>query len=316
MRLPWQQAQYQLLQNLLAFKAVPGAILLLSPKGCGVEQFATLMMQSIACQSLPACLKCPSCLGLASGQYADLYHLKDDKHKISVDAVRIVNEKVRFSSAYGSKIFVLVDGVQDLSLAAANALLKTLEEPHADVVFILIATQINQVPATISSRCKIMRFNSPSLQQFHDYLSQQGVKQNDIPIYALLSSEHPLLAMEQLDANLASRFADYSQLLLQAGKHLLAPTSKLQTFTTDEVLSFSIVLLEYLVRKPTVPTWLLQVGEQLDFLSSAKCLDILSYLYKLQHTHTAQGIKLNKMVTFDDIMLRIFYQKVRGRFVS
>ena len=144
------------------------AYLFCGPRGIGKTTLARLVAKSVNCLELKEgepCNKCEVCVSINSNKALDIIEIDAASHT-GVDNVRenIINNANVAPSILKNKIFI-IDEVHMLSLSAFNALLKTLEEPPANIVFILATTEIHKVPATIISRCQRFDFTKVSLKE-------------------------------------------------------------------------------------------------------------------------------------------------------
>lgn len=137
------------------------AYLFSGPRGVGKTTTARLLAMALNCESddLAArpCGGCDACLSIRGGRHPDVTEL-DAASNNSVDDVRELRERVRLASLRGGTRVWILDEAHMLSTAAANALLKTLEEPPEGLVFVLATTEPERLPATVLSRCQHFRF--------------------------------------------------------------------------------------------------------------------------------------------------------------
>ena len=134
--------------------------------------------------------------------HSDFYLIKKDKEKknISVNEIRDFINALSMSSFLNSYKIGIVKHAEDLSIEAANALLKTLEEPRAKVVIILITSNLEAMPDTIISRSQILRFNSVSASIIYDYLiKEHKASRSAAKNFSRLCLGRPALAIKFLE---------------------------------------------------------------------------------------------------------------------
>lgn len=163
--LPWLQGAQQRLRAALAARRLPHSLLLLSAPGLGAERLANWICALALCESLGSrpCGVCPSCLLLRSDSHPDahLVRIEEDAQQIKVDQVRALIESLSLKSYRGGYKVGVIEGAEALNANGANAFLKTLEEPTADTVLIIIARPSHRLPATIASRCLRLALTPP-----------------------------------------------------------------------------------------------------------------------------------------------------------
>ena len=163
--LPWLEGARQRLRASLAAQRLPHSLLLLSTPGLGAEQLANWISALVLCESLGSrpCGVCASCLLLRSDSHPDSYivRLEEDAQQIKVDQVRGLIESLSLKSYRGGYKVGVIEGAEALNVNGANAFLKTLEEPTANTVLIMIARPSHRLPATIASRCLRLTLTPP-----------------------------------------------------------------------------------------------------------------------------------------------------------
>ncbi|HIU16258.1 MAG TPA: DNA polymerase III subunit gamma/tau [Candidatus Ventricola intestinavium] len=155
-----QEAIIKTLRSQVMSGRIAHAYLFCGTRGTGKTSTAKVFARAVNCEHPDRgepCLKCPSCLALAEENNLDILEI-DAASNNGVDEIRDLREKVKYPPQSGRYRVYIIDEVHMLSQGAFNALLKTLEEPPAYVVFILATTEPQKLPATILSRCQRFDF--------------------------------------------------------------------------------------------------------------------------------------------------------------
>ncbi len=178
--LPWQQAQWQQLQAAKEQNRIAHAMLFVGPQGVGKRYFAECFAKGLLCSEPlhngESCGNCPSCRLLKAGNHPDLRALEPEEggKAIRVDAVRDFIHSETLSSQFGGFKIQLVDPADAMNIASSNALLKTLEEPTPSSLIVLITAKPGELPATIRSRCRVIKFPTPATDVALKWLSERG----------------------------------------------------------------------------------------------------------------------------------------------
>ncbi|TCV97407.1 DNA polymerase III delta prime subunit [Luteibacter rhizovicinus] len=192
---PWHAEAWQRLQARRERGALPHALLLAGAAGLGKRDFLHTFAQGLLCQQ-PAdgvpCGTCRSCHFFVAGTHPDVVQLsfglrKDgvQRSEIVVDQIRDLSQRLSMSSQFGGWQVATIDPADAMNAPAANALLKTLEEPSQATMLILVADAPSRLPATIRSRCQRIDFAVPSRDESLAWLTAEGVKD---PAAALLAA--------------------------------------------------------------------------------------------------------------------------------
>jgi DNA polymerase III subunit delta' len=182
---PWHDDAWSRLQARRERGALPHALLLAGPAGLGKRDFLAAFVRGLLCQRPVqgvACGTCRACQLLDAGSHPDLvalsFGLRKDgvtRSEIVVDQVRDLSQRLSMASQFGGWQVVTIDPADAMNAAAANALLKTLEEPTPSTLLVLVADEPARLPATIRSRCQRIDFLVPPREVALDWLRSQGV---------------------------------------------------------------------------------------------------------------------------------------------
>lgn len=168
-----QQAVKTALKNALASGRIAHAYLFSGPRGTGKTSTARILAKALNCEQGPTpvpCGHCANCERIAAGTSMDVIEI-DAASNTGVDDIRELREQVSFAPVDGRYKVYIIDEVHMLSTGAFNALLKTLEEPPAHVVFILATTDPQKIPATIHSRCQRFDFRRVTVDEIVEHLA-------------------------------------------------------------------------------------------------------------------------------------------------
>lgn len=181
------------LTNAIVSNRVAHAILFSGPRGTGKTTVARILAKAMNCKEGPIpvpCNVCRSCMEITTGNAVDVFEI-DGASNNSVDQVRELRENVKYMPAHSLYKIYVIDEVHMLSLAAFNALLKTLEEPPSHVMFIFATTELRKIPVTILSRCQHHDFRRIDVESISKHLETICSKENvDIAVESLRLIAH------------------------------------------------------------------------------------------------------------------------------
>ncbi|MDP1557640.1 MAG: DNA polymerase III subunit delta' [Nitrosomonas sp.] len=278
----WQQELWcQLMQS---GKFGGYALLLKGRCGIGKFEFARQFAKSLLCKNpsidRKACGSCPSCGWFEQGGHPNFYQVEPDalsglsddvalgldvegsastsstklkkkpSQQISVDQIRALNDFINLSGNQDGCKIILIHPAETMNLAAGNALLKKLEEPPPNVLFILVTHRPQHLLPTIRSRCQQMTMPNPDIATATDWLKQQGIKDPDVclaaagfaPLSALLFNDSEYIAQHEAFIKQISMPEDLNPIILAEKlqqSDLSAVVSWLQKWCYD-LLSFQL----------------------------------------------------------------------------
>jgi len=257
--LPWHQAA---LTGLLSRReTLPHALLVYGKQGVGKVEFARAMAQSLLCESAEdgiACGKCPACGWFREGNHPDFRELvPESMNEDEIDADALIDpeakekkkskeikiEQIRDIAAFmtltthraGFRV-LLVHPAEAMNPAAANALLKTLEEPPPHTVILLVTDRIGRLLATIRSRCQRLMVPSPGEATALQWLTAQGVA--EAPAALSQAGGAPLDAMAFADAGYQAERKAFMHLLSDSNADYLAAAQMLEKSDLANVLTW------------------------------------------------------------------------------
>jgi DNA polymerase III subunit delta' len=207
---PWQQQVFELAMTSYARDQLGHAQLLSGPPAMGKEEVAQTLAQSILCKQRTAqhqaCGQCRSCQLFAAGTHPDYRFVTLEENEntgklrteIVIDQMRKLGEWMSKTSQLGGAQVVVIHPADQMNHSAANALLKTLEEPNNNRFIFLCADAMGRLPMTIRSRCQRLQFRLPSRDEAKAWLSAQSFSNAEIDKALDAADGHPGLAADWL----------------------------------------------------------------------------------------------------------------------
>jgi DNA polymerase-3 subunit delta' len=195
-----QTAPVAVLRRSLASGKLAHAYIFDGMEGCGKRKTALALAAIVFCKSGEGCGDCPPCRKVAALQHPDLHIVEPDGAFIKIDQVRELQKELSFKPFEANKKVCIMEAADRMNPAAANAFLKTLEEPPGDALLILLTTNIDGVLPTILSRCQQLTFSPLPTEAIEEYLRKKGVSTEMAAIAASLSGgsmKKALLATEE-----------------------------------------------------------------------------------------------------------------------
>lgn len=196
---PWHQSTYQQLTDAFLNGHGHHALLFKTDVGLGTENLIYHFAHWLFCQQANGdqpCQKCKSCLLMQSGNHPDFYLIQPiDGKDIGIDQIREMTTKLQNFAQQGGNVVVYIKGVDRLTEASSNALLKTLEEPPQGVYFLLEAPLQSTMLATIQSRCQTWVLYAPQPEYVLEWLQKEcpNVTASELEIALRICHSRPLI---------------------------------------------------------------------------------------------------------------------------
>ncbi len=199
---PWLTKDWQQLNQYNTQQRIPQAIMISGARGIGKTALARQFAFSLLCLNPTDygfhCGQCYYCNLIAAGTHPDFIEMlpEEDKKAISINQIRALITDTYLKPQFERYRAIIINPADMLTISAANAFLKCLEEPNERTVFILITDKPNKLPATIASRCQKISLGTPKLEIIQQWLRENGVNEDKIKLAGLLKGS--LLKAEQL----------------------------------------------------------------------------------------------------------------------
>ena len=209
--LPWQRPEWDQLQQQLAAGQLPHALLLAGRQYTGKSQLALALSRLLLCPDADRsgnCGHCHACELSATGGHGDFRWVQPEE-KSRVIKIEQIREVVRFTNktaGYGLRKVIVLAPADTMNVNAFNALLKALEEPARDTYLILVCHRMYGVPATIRSRCQIIRLTTPHKEVCLDWVDQTTGNREHSEELLSLADGLPVLAQQLYNGGSADAF--------------------------------------------------------------------------------------------------------------
>lgn len=204
--LPWQESIWQSIIQQELTDRLAHAFLFRGVQGVGKFHFARALAAQLLCETPGAeyaCGQCKECALVKAGTHPDLLMItpETEGRHIKIDQVRQVNDFARKTAQQGGRRVVVMSPAEAMNINAANALLKSLEEPGSNTVFLLVSDRAGDMLPTIRSRCQLITFPAPSREIAAQWLSEHVADQVLVNQLLNLTGNSPVSARTMFDEN-------------------------------------------------------------------------------------------------------------------
>lgn len=176
------------------------AYLLIGPEGVGKTLTANLMARALLCEAdAPPCGQCVSCRQFTEQNHPDFFLVVPDGISIKIDQIRTLQEKIALAPYLSKRRVILLDDADKMTAQSANALLKTLEEPPGEVVFLLVAANRRALLDTIVSRTAVISFQPIQAVEIEQFLQARAVAPSQAQAIARLSQGSIAKALQYIE---------------------------------------------------------------------------------------------------------------------
>lgn len=303
--LPWQEESWSQLGQQLGRGQLPHALLLVGPEHTGKARMALALARLLLCASPEGglnCGKCHACELSASGSHGDFRWLEPEEKSrvIKIEQVRQLVDFTNRTAGFGLRKVVVLCPAESMNSSAANALLKSLEEPAADTYLLLVCDRLQGLPATIRSRCQMLRLAVPEWEQSLAWLDPITGKRPRSEALLDLAEGRPLLAAELHGSDGSDRLLAVRQALgdlLHGGKPKLpALAGLLAEDSLEQVLALLVSALQGELRGLG--------GEQLASASARAAFRLLDELVGIQRAVNA-GSNPNRQLLIETLLAKV-----------
>lgn len=287
----------------------------------GKKKLALAFAQALNCAFVPpqadACQTCPSCRKMLHSNHPDIHLLETQEQFIRIDAIRNIQDQMTFKPLEGRKRIFIIDNADKMNEQAANALLKTLEEPSANNIIILVTARPYWLPQTILSRCRHVRFNPLSADVVARCLiEQKQIEPSRAGVLASLSGGSIGQALDQNSEEMIAFRRELSRLIAAAdcGNPLGLPALASFLGQDKKEIAQALNILncffrDALVYKETGLTSLLQNADYLSIISllAARLTgeQILQNIALIERSQQTIEMNVNKSLTLEAMAFKL-----------
>jgi len=241
--LPWHQGQWEHIQTLVSTSRLPHALLIQGAPGSGKTTFSYLIAKQFLCsstESLEACNECRSCQQFDAGTHPDfkLITLEEKAKQIKIDQIRNTIDFIQQTAQYNDGKVTLIQPAEAMNANAANALLKSLEEPAPDNLIILQTDTPSRLLPTVRSRCLALSFSLPDTAIAHEWLAA-SLDTAQIEPSLQAANGQPLLALKLAQSGGLDRLHKYEIDFLALLSGQITPLAIASLWSSEDLAELS-----------------------------------------------------------------------------
>jgi DNA polymerase-3 subunit delta' len=312
-----QEQAVQQLQHALSSGRLAHAYLFYGLSGTGKKLTALQFVKTLYCLSMTtdACDTCQACRRIATGNHPDVMMIGAAGTSIRIEHIRTLQHRLSYKPYENQRLSIIIDGCEWLSPPAANALLKTLEEPPANTLLLLLTGNKEALPVTIVSRCQLVPFRRLLIDHIRAILTQQGIDTATATLMATLSEGRlDTFTQHNFSHALASRQKAHTLLTNAAGAHVAAEFMQARQLAgkreaCEELLHWLTLLCRDLVTLKVTPTRVLYNDDlRADLIELAHRLALDSLLEAfacIAQLRTYLRMNLNPQLVFERLLLQL-----------
>ncbi len=302
MILPWQFNEWKKIQILRKANKLPHALLLSGESGVGKKTFSLHLAHALLCHApnaeRDACGSCKSCFLLRADTHPDLLLVEpeEDSQSIKIDQIRALIQFVNTSAMQNGNRVIVINPVGAMNINAANALLKSLEEPSDNCIFILVNHLTHRILPTIKSRCQEITFSKPDASIAMQWLKEknQSVQEAELALALRIANQAPMQASQLLQSDFFALRTDFYKGFFELAAKKQSPlqfAAKWQDASMPWVFK------------------LLQIGLSDILKCYSGCDAIVNTDYSDQYKRIAQSVSMHGVVRYLDIV-QAYYAKI------
>jgi len=292
---PWHKKQWQQLWQRHQTKRLPHALLLVGADGLGKKQFALRFAHALLCANPnhdgKACQQCHNCHLFQAQSHPDFMLVTPELEakQIKINQVRDVVQFVNQSALQGGYRIIIIDPAASMNNNAANALLKSLEEPTEKTLFILINNQQLRLPVTIISRCQKIIFQTPLTADALTWLQKKNLSCASPELLLKLAEGAPLKALDLLAQDIFTLRENLYQGLYNLSRGIADPLQLAIEFQEKDLILVFHLLLSLL--------------KELLLYSKTQLLDYIDYVQGA-YANVLSSLNLNRQLLLEDLFIK------------